>query len=454
MATDLQRAYEALTAKQNNYAALWNYYDGKQPLVYSTERLRTIFSNVNASFTQNWCAVIVDATLDRLNLESFTVENDDTATNTLNTLWTATGMDLDDRDAHLATLVTGEAFVIAWSDGTQIHAFYNDPRLCHAFYDPTNPRELSLVAKWWVSEDDEKRHISLYYADHLENYVSKGKAVNVSSPDSFEPDVPDTEPNPWGRIPVFHLRPERRVIKGELTDSIRDLQDATNKLFADMMVAAEFGAYKQRWIISNAGNLGQLKNAPNEIWDIPAGDGQGQQTTVGEFSATDLANYLDAMDKLASSMAIISRTPKHYFFNQGGDPSGEALIAMEAPLNKKCERLIDIMQSAWRQVAAFVLELAGVTVDPANITPNFDDPTTVQPLTQAQIRQANVAAGMPLVTQLRDEGWSADQLDEMEADKDAAASSQQASLASALVDAQRRMDQGIPGQAPGQQQGA
>jgi hypothetical protein len=303
------------------------------------------------------------------------------------------------------------------------------------------------VAKWWIADGDEKRHITLYYSDRLEHYVGQGKAENVTSANNFDPDpeMPQ-EPNSYGMIPVFHLRRERRIVKGELTTSIRDLQDATNKLFADMMVAAEFGAYRQRYIISNAGNLGQLKNAPNEIWDIPAGDGAGQTTTVGEFSATDLTNYLGAMDKLAASLAIISRTPKHYFFTQGGDPSGEALIAMEAPLNRKVEAFEDTVTGTWQRLAAFMLSLVGVTVDPANITPNFDDPRTVQPLTQAQIRQANVAAGLPLVTQLRDEGWSQKQLDGMAQDKAGESAAQQASLASALVDAQRRMDQGMPGQ--------
>jgi hypothetical protein len=71
------------------------------------------------------------------------------------------------------------------------------------------------------------------------------------------------------------------------------------------------------------------------IMDLAAGDAGTQPTSAGAFPAADLSNFLTAMDKLAASISAITSTPKHYFFDQGGQLSGEALIALEAPLNKK-----------------------------------------------------------------------------------------------------------------------
>src|SRR5690606_26990663 len=153
-------------------------------------------------------------------------------------------------------------------------------------------------------------------------------------------------PNPFGEVPVFHFRRDRRRISSEL-DNVLEPQDAINKLFADMMVAAEFGAFKQRWIISNADNT-DIKNAPNKIWDIPASAPGEQPTQVGEFGETDLGNFLEAMDRISGYVGAISRTPKHYFFGLGGDPSGEALIALEAPLNKKAERYVALFSATWK----------------------------------------------------------------------------------------------------------
>lgn len=148
----------------------------------------------------------------------------------------------------------------------------------------------------------------------------------------------------------------------------------------------------------------------------------GQQTQVGEFNATDLGNYLSAINNLAEAIGVITRTSRHYFFSSGGDPSGEALIAMEAPLNKKIQRLIERFTPTWQEVAQFLLEIGpGLIVAPDDVTPVFARPETVQPFTQAQVRQFEVSAGIPLQTSLRREGWSQSELAQMEEDAAAAA---------------------------------
>ena len=109
--------------------------------------------------------------------------------------------------------------------------------------------------------------LTLYYKDRLEYYITQKTYKGTDMPTgaaAFRPAETPKAPNPYGEIPVFHFRPNRHA-KGELSKSITTLQDAVNKLLADMMVAAEFGAFKQRWIISNA-DTKALKNAPNEVW--------------------------------------------------------------------------------------------------------------------------------------------------------------------------------------------
>lgn len=416
---DLQRAFDALNAKTTAYTNLWNYYDGDQPIVYSTERLEAVFRVLNAKFVQNWCAVVIDALLERLSLKGLTLK-DQSASSILTELWAKQGLGLESVDVHTAAFVTGEAFLIAWpNEKGEIETYYNDPRLCTVFYDPERPKLIRFAAKWWNDEGDGKRHMTLYYPNRLEYYVSRDKGEDVQSWKNMRPAEPDQAPNPYGQVPVFHFRCQRRTTKSELANAV-SIQDAVNKLLNDMMVAAEFGAFRQRWIIGNMEEIGQLKNAPNEIWQIPAGDGVGQGAQVGEFDAVDLGNYLNAIDKLATSIAVITRTPKHFFFGQGGDPSGEALIAMEAPLNKRAEHFMDVFGVTWRQVAAFMLKLKGQEVDPDQITPLFAEARTVQPLSEATTWREAVTAGLPLVTQLRREGWSQEELDQLEADLRAA----------------------------------
>jgi hypothetical protein len=441
--TDLKRAVDALMTKGPVYTRLWEYYDGEQPLVYSTQRLRKIFDRIEARFTQNWCGVVVDAVLDRLALTRFHVAQNDKATNRLAELFEDTEMALDDELVHQAAMVCGEAFVIAGKDedGT-VEAYYNDARMCHAFYDPDHPRRMTFACKWW-DDAEGRRRLTLYYPDRLEHYVSHGKAENVHNWQSFEPADPDRELNEGGFIPVAHFRKERRGIISELTSSIRSQQDAVNKLLADMMVSAEFGAFRQRYIISNA-KTGHLKNAPNEIWEIPAGMDGEQTTQVGEFAESSLTGFLDAIDRLASAMAICSRTPKHFFWKQGGDPSGEALIAAEAPLNKKAERYIERFGVSWGRVGWMLLKLDGLDVDEGTIEPIYEAPETVHPQSGATTAKTRVEAGMPLRTVLRRyEAWTEDDLDEMASDKEQEEAGRAAGLAQAMLNQQRMFDGGV-----------
>lgn len=448
--SDLKRAFEALQSKQKPYNQLWNYYDGLQPLVYSSNRLKEVFKSINARFRQNWCGVVVDSVVERLELKQFNIPNNQPDTKTLNDWFTDSELALDADDVELCAIVTGEAFIIVWpgEDG-ELAAYYNDSRLVHVFYDAEDPRKMRLAAKWWVTDAGTMR-FTLYYPDHLEYYISNKQADKVRSEKDLQPlllvdgnEQSYTAENPLKTIPVFHYRRERRAIKSELSPAVLDTQDAVNKLFADMMVAAEYGAFKQRYIISSS-DLGTLKNAPNEIWDLPAGDGLSQPTTVGEFAETGLGNFMDAMERLAASIGKTTRTPLYYFdLGKRADPSGETLMAMDAPLVKKCEKYIKRFSHEWERLARFVAPLIGVDVQ-ADIQAVYADPRTIQPLTEAQTRKTNVESGIPLRTNLRHGGWTPQEITAMEADKQAEMEGQQQNMAVAMLNAQRQFSQPAP----------
>ena len=424
---DLDRAWQTLSGKLSSYTNYWNYYDGDQPLMYTSKRMSDVFKKLSmAKFVENWCSVVIDAASDRIQLKSLDIEAVD-AQKILTTEWESLNLSLEASDIHEAALVIGESFLIVWEedsgDGDELQVFYNDPRLCHMFYNPGNPRKKDYAAKWWVDSDSLTR-MTLYYPDRLEYYRTKKKGGQISKWNAFEPYNPteqeggEVSENPYGEIPVFHFRVERRIIKSDLVNAI-PIQNGINKLRTDMMVAAEFGAFKQRWVISNA-DTSNLKNAPNIIWEIPSGDGEGQKASTGQFDATDLDNYINAIDSMAATLAIITRTPKHYLFQQSGAMSGEALIAMEAPLNKRCEEHIGHFKPTWKDVARFILKIRNKEALNEDITVTFNNPSTIQPLTQSEIRTNGRTAGIPLVTLLREEGRDEAWIEQMEADKKAA----------------------------------
>ena len=329
----------------------------------------------------------------------------------------------------------------------------------HLFYESSSPKEKWYGAKWWVDEENHLR-VTLYYDDRLEYYRSAKDTKSMTSVKHMDPYSPTDEENEdgdvinivsheFGEVPIFHYRLERRKVKGDIVNVI-PLQNAINKLVTDMMVAAEFGAFPQRWAITDA-DVGDLKNAPDQIWWIPSGDGTGQKAAVGQFEAASLKVFIDAVDHLSSSAAIISRTPKHFLFQQSGDVSGEALIAMEAPLNKRCNDHIERFTPVWKEVVQFILKLAGTDVEKKDIAINFAKVETIQPKTEAEIRQSGRTAGIPLKTLLRDEGKDDAWIEQMEKDKEEAMKASQENLGVALARGLRDANQPGESNRPGEE---
>ena len=110
--TDLQRAFSALNGKLIKYNMLYAYADGDQPTVYSTARLREAFDNLNAKFTQNWCSLVINAALDRLQLSGWDTK-EKAANQALDSLWNELRLGTDAYDVHKAALITREGFIIA-----------------------------------------------------------------------------------------------------------------------------------------------------------------------------------------------------------------------------------------------------------------------------------------------------------------------------------------------------
>ena len=126
------------------------------------------------------------------------------------------------------------------------------------------------------------------------------------------PDETAVAENPYETIPVFHFRSNRRRVKSQLAIVV-EVQDAVNKLLADMMVAAEFGAFPQRYVISAAG-IANLKNNQmrSGTWWRPS---RGCRRRRRPVLATDLQNYLSAINKLSADIGIITHA-RHYFISR------------------------------------------------------------------------------------------------------------------------------------------
>ena len=414
--SDLQRAFDHFKDVYLRYCAYYDYFDGNQPLRYSTQRLKDAFQQIRPKFRQNWCSVVINSVLDRMELYGWS-HADETLNSVLSEVWTETGLSLESNEVHESALICGESFLIGWKEeGEPIEFYFNDPRRAACFYDSDRPKIKTYAAKWWDAEDG--CHMLLYYPDRLERYIAPGKQMSdmrAEESGSFVLETDGISPNPFGVIPVFHFRNGLRSHESDLKNVV-EIQDAINKLFCDMMVTAEFSAFPARYVISSA-DIQPLKNAPNQIWDLPAGLEGQQGTQVGTLEASNLNNYSDQIESLAQSISSITRTPRHYFEHQSTQISGEALITMEAPLVKKVNQKRELYGDVWQEVGAFALLAMGYIVKKSDIQPQWGKAEAEQPLTETQIIMNYRNAGLPLKTALRLSGYTQAEIDIIEAEK-------------------------------------
>jgi hypothetical protein len=425
--TDIAAAVTRLRGKHRTMCKEFDYYDGDQPVVYATDQLSAYFKNLTSRFMENWCAPVVDAVLERLTLNGFDCsEGSESAKDALEELMESGGLALEAYDAHAAAVIAGESAIIVTPHEdapNEVEVYANDPRCVQVFYDPRHPKKMRMAAKEYEDELTGFWHLTLYYPDRLEHYRSRQDSRPVKGGDYLP--LPDDEGgavdfHDWGRVPVFHFRRNRRRTTGELAGRVRPQQDMVNKLLADMMVSSEFAGFRQRYAITNA-DLSDLEASPTDLWKLPPGSDDEGATQVGSFDTTELGNFMGSRTALAEGIAIISHTPKHYMTG-AATPSGEALMAMDAPLTKKVDHYTELFGETWRELAVFYCHLKGIEVKGSDVTVLWANSGIDQPETTSNVVRNYTTAQMPLETTLREHaGWTPAQLERMHEDKETAA---------------------------------
>src|SRR5688572_28663052 len=91
----LRWALTLLGDAQEDYLKYENYYVGEHKLAFSTDRWKEVFENEFEEFADNWCQVVVDTPVQRLEITGFrSDENSDDAT-LAETIWDDNVMEIE-----------------------------------------------------------------------------------------------------------------------------------------------------------------------------------------------------------------------------------------------------------------------------------------------------------------------------------------------------------------------
>ncbi len=371
-ARDIAWAVSAFAARREEYALYRAYLEGHHRLTFATRGYREAFTALLAGLRCNVCPRVVHALTDRLAVVGFTGHAGTDGAASADAVaawnfWQDGRFDRISNQIHSEAVALGDAYLLVWPDaiypdtGGRVRCYpYRADEMVVA-YDAERPDVIMRAARLWAV--GKRYRLTLYYPDRIEKYVTREDAPNgvPDRPTAWTPYAPDPlVENPYGQVPVFHFAFDAglgQCGRAELRDVI-PLQDALNKTLADLVIASEFGAFRQKYALGVSLDEDDEKAIAVGIdrWVTVA----NADAKVGEFAGTDLGVYTSTIEFFFRCVAQVKGVPLHYLMMSGTFPSGESLKTAEGPLVARVGDTQVDFGDVWEDAITFALRVAGI----------------------------------------------------------------------------------------------
>lgn len=360
------RLFRAIVAKQAAIQRCRAYYDGAHDLSFASQKFHEAFGGQFAEFADNWCPLIVDSAAQRLTVQGFRFGGGEDADKDAWGMWQRNALDAESVLLHTEAVKVGEGYVLVSPNDTDREwprITVEDPAHCEVELDPANRRRRLAGLKCWRDDAAGRLFATLYLPDAVHRWQAPVPRVG-QAPRWADRDEPGG--NPLGVVPLvpFLNSPGLYGGRSDLRDVI-PLLNAVNKLCCDMIVAAEFGAYRQR-VFAGIGDVRGPDGKPIQNFEEVAGQSRvitipSPDVRVQDLAASDLSNYTTAIESLLQHIAAITSTPPPYMLTGSGPlpASGEALKVAETGLVAKVRRKMLDFGEAWEDVARLAFRLRG-----------------------------------------------------------------------------------------------
>lgn len=370
----LVHLYRRLVTRSPGVQRLERYYDGIHDLSFASQEYRQEFSKMLRGVSDNWMALVVDAVEERLHVEGFRMSDDPAGDADAWRIWQENCLDADSELLHSTALQTGSAYAMVWfGEDDRPEITVEHPLQTIVAYEAGTQRRRAAALKTWVDEWTGDVRANVYLPDGIYKFQSR-RSLGTAGPELFvtatgrarsadvlagmwmpAPGIESEVENPLGKVPIVEFRNRPRLLgegRSEFADVI-SAQDQTNKLVCDMMVAAEFYGFRQRWATgieiptdpTTGKPIQDLPMALDRLWHT-----EDPNAKFGEFGETDLNNYVSAISSRVRSLIARTRTPSYYVPTDGQVPSGEALKTAETGLVAKCRSRQRHFGESWEEV--------------------------------------------------------------------------------------------------------
>lgn len=425
------------------------YYRGSHPLPYVPRQLKTEYRKMLARSRSNFMRIVVEAPAERLKVQGFRTRGGDTADQAAWEEWLANNLDVDANLGIIDALSMGRTYLSVWrfqgEDRARIQI--EDPRTTLVEFDPIRRHVRRAGLRMWVDDWSGKTRADVWLDDACYQYVAKREiAPSRTWPQSWTAAYPiddyavarvdlqlreeavesfqwvnqwtelDTVRNPSKQIPLIPLVNRPSVLKhpdgeSELED-VYLTQDRINEMLFNRALAAWTTAYRQKWatgleipVDENGNPVQPFEAAIDRLWVS-----EDNLTKFGEFGATELKPFIEAVEEDVQHIAVQTRTPRHYFLQQGQSPSGDAIKSAEAGLVAKTLEKQAYLGRGFAEAMRLSKTMAGEDAPPLEVIWADPEFRTMAELTDAVIKQ-HAAELIPRRVALERLGYSPNEID-------------------------------------------
>jgi hypothetical protein len=333
-----------------------DYYRGVHKLLYASEEFSKYNLDRYAGFSDNWCAPVIDAEVERLNQIGIRLGEDTREADCdFQRVWDANDAQRGLNEALTVACAAGRSYGLVWgdlSDDTTPRVTFEHPEFCTIAYDP-DTREPTAAAKAWF-EDDDCGHLTLYTADQVWKWSwSVPKDADPRRQVTWEPrEGADDDtwpiPNPLGIVPMVEFRNAALLDDRPISDlaGVAAMQDAVNLVWAYLFNGLDATSEPQRVamgadvpktpILDSEGQvIGEkpidLKKLAKDrvLWLTDP------NAKIDSWPAANLAVFTDVIGIAVDHVAAQTRTPPHYLIGKMANMSAEALTVAETGLVAK-----------------------------------------------------------------------------------------------------------------------
>jgi hypothetical protein len=364
----------------------WDLYKGEHDLPYAPDGVNAEYLALREMARVPLVRLAIRTGVQRLRIDGIRLGSSDDRDKATWKVWQANRLDSLQRLVYVHGAVFGKGIVSVWPNGSDPDLpliKVEDPRRVHVEPDPMDPFRPLWAVKTW----DEARSTPLgvrYTAKCATLFDAEGFVWRweTSSPTNLSDvgawDLVDVFDNPLGpRVPFVVFAPEMDADGDTLSmvDPLVPMQRSIDTIRFDLLLAAQFAAYRQRVVVGYDPVLRDEDGNPvvktddqgNPILDehgmaqpVTASPGRvgvdrlmvfpGADTKVFDLAESNLANYVTALDMLLATFAATAQVPSQYLAGDFKNVSGDLMVATEATLLSLVKDLQTAYSDSWEEV--------------------------------------------------------------------------------------------------------